>query len=170
MSVGIKESDIASIDECGMLDDSPVQMIRTTGGLWLMVGKPKKGSDTVLAAASHPAIARHQASKQFSGFKPHMMKSEGEIEVEVQDLTKSLTKEIQAEGYELYKMEENGTTSFTVSRNEIELSKFEVSKGVGCLKITPTITKALTGAEKTVAALILDMALKTNTDIVLNKR
>src|SRR5258706_429515 len=70
-------NEIDSIEDAGMLDGAAVKLLRTKGGFWMAVGRPRgKFRDEALAAGSHPAIVRYNLERQFPGFQPAMMKSE----------------------------------------------------------------------------------------------
>lgn len=74
----ISPKEIASVDVIGELNGSNVSLLKTTGGLWIAVGKRNPGGgDEVLFAGNHPAIVRHKLKKSYSFFKPSMNKNEG---------------------------------------------------------------------------------------------
>lgn len=166
--IGILPSEIDTVEEIGSLDDYPVRLARTRGGLWMGIGK-NKGKEEVLASGSHPAIVRYNIKKSFPSFKASLMKSEHFKDVEVTDLTKSLPSDLQAQDYSLFKLEDEGKLAFIVTKNEVELTKYEVTPSDGAFIIQPTVKKALTGAERTIASIVVGMATSSNKDLIIQR-
>jgi hypothetical protein len=166
--IGILPSEIDTVEEIGTLDDYPVRLARTTGGLWMGVGK-NKGKEEVLASGSHPAIVRYNIKKTFPSFKASMMKSEHFKDADVIDLTKSLPQDLRDQSYSLVKLVDEGKSAFIVSKNEVELTKYEVTPSEGAFIIEPTTKKALTGAERAIASIIIQMATTEGKDVIIQR-
>jgi hypothetical protein len=122
----IKSEDVAEITEVGELNGDKVKMIKTWGGLHVMVGKKEKSSKKpdALAAASHRALAVHQLEKMYGNdFKPAIMKSEsGQIE-SVQEF--QVSKNMLKDHLEVLSITKNNDVDFVVSRFGVVLAKYE---------------------------------------------
>ena len=122
----IKSEDVAEITEVGELYGDRVKMIKTWGGLHVIVGKKDKSSrkPESLAAASHRALAVHQLEKQFGNdFKPAMMKSETAQMEEVQQFP--VSREMNKYHLTIHSITKNNEVDFVVSRFGVVLAKYE---------------------------------------------
>lgn len=156
----ITPNEIDTIEEAGMLDGSPVKMIRTKGGFWICVGKPKnKAREEALGAGSHPAIVKYNLEKQFPGFQPNMMKSEYFIENTVVDKhSHFLSDELRKSGHDIYSVQNGSDIEFHVTKGNVKVSSVKgalVDGGLEIqdLNITKEFSRAVAGAttEKAVA-------------------
>jgi len=109
----ISPADIAEIEECGELNGSPVKMIKTTGGYYVAIGKDKTGRIKPIGTGPHRAICEFMVEKMNPGFRPLIVKNEGD-NFSVIDLTKSLDEDKIARGYNLYAVKENEYNSKVV--------------------------------------------------------
>lgn len=127
--MNITPNDIHSIEEAGNLDNNPVKMIRTKGGFWIAVGKPKgKFREEALAAGSHPAIVKYNLEKQFPSFEPVMMKSEGATDnAIVEKHSHFLPEELRKSGHDIYSVQEGDAVNFHITKHD---SKIAVVNGV----------------------------------------
>jgi hypothetical protein len=122
----IKPEDVAEVSVVGKLHGDDVKMVKTHGGLHVMVGKKEKDSKKpdALAAASHRALASHQLEKMFGkDFQPIMAKSEGEQIESVMDF--EVTKEMSKDHLEIHSIAKNDKVDFTISRFGVILAKYE---------------------------------------------
>ena len=120
----ITPEEISSIEEAGMLDNSPVKMIRTKGGFFIAVGKPKgKNKEEALSAGSHPAIVKFNIEKQYPGFQPSMMKSEllSDSTV-VEKHSHYLSEDLRKSGHDVYSLQKGKNVEFHVTKNNIHVS------------------------------------------------
>ncbi len=122
----ISPADIAEIEECGELNGSPVKMIKTTGGYYIAIGKDAKGKMKPIGTGPHKAICEFMIEKMNPGFRPLIVKNEGD-NPEVTDLTKNLDEDIIARGYNLYAVKENEYNSKVVlSHHLAEVASVDV--------------------------------------------
>lgn len=122
----IKNEDVAEITEVGELYGDRVKMIKTWGGLHVVVGKKDKNSrkPDALAAASHRALAVHQLEKQYgSDFKPAIMKSEAAQMEEVKQFP--VSKEMNKDHLTIHSIAKNEEVDFVISRFGVVLAKYE---------------------------------------------
>ena len=123
----IRPSEIKSIEEIGTLENSPVKLIRTIGGLWVATGRRRgKKQEEALAAGSHPAIVKYNMEKMFGAtYQPLMAKSEGAIEPKVSEHTSQLSKRLIDKGYTLFSVQADSQIDFILSKSGIEVLKHE---------------------------------------------
>lgn len=120
--MNITPNEIASVEEAGSLDSSPVKMIRTKGGFWIAVGKPRgRHKEEALAAGSHPAIVKYNMEKQYPDFQPSLMKSESYNDSAVVDKhSHFLSDDLRKSGHDLYSIQEGTSVSFKLTHQNIE--------------------------------------------------
>ena len=119
----ITPNEIHSIEDAGTLDSAPVKMIRTKGGFWIAVGKPRgRFREEALAAGSHPAIVKYNLEKQYPGFEPAMMKSEefadGSV---VSKHTHFLPENLRKSGHDIYSIQEGERVNFHVTKHNVKI-------------------------------------------------
>jgi hypothetical protein len=119
----ITPNEIHSIEDAGTLDNAPVKMIRTKGGFWIAVGKPKgKFREEALAAGSHPAIVKFNLEKQFPAFQPSMMKSEAfAYSAIVEKHTHFLSEELRKSGHDIYSVQEGDRVDFHITKHSVKV-------------------------------------------------
>lgn len=119
----ITPNEIHSIEEAGTLDNSPVKMIRTKGGFWIAVGKPRgKFREEAIAAGSHPAIVKFNLEKQYPGFQPSMMKSEQfNDSTVVEKHTHFLPEELRKSGHDIYSVQDGDRVDFHVTKQNVKV-------------------------------------------------
>lgn len=120
----ITPNEISSIDDSGMLDGSPVKMIRTKGGFFIAVGKLKgKLREEALAAGSHPAIVKFNLEKQYPTFQPSMMKSEGLSEVTIVDKhSHFLSDVLRKSGHDIYSVQDGNLVNFHITKHNMHVA------------------------------------------------
>jgi hypothetical protein len=119
----LKPSEIDKIETIGEMDGEPVEMIRTLGGLFVAVGKPKgKKQKEVLSAASHGAIAKYNVEKNFKDFRPSLQKSE-KFEPETIGISELLPKDLKKTGHDLYLIKNEASIDFVLTKNNIQVNK-----------------------------------------------
>jgi hypothetical protein len=124
----ITAQEIAAIEEAGMLDQSPVKMIRTKGGFWIAVGRPKgKMQDEALAAGSHPAIVKYNLQKQYPGFQESLMKSEAfaESDAQVDKHSHFLSEELRKSGHDIYSVQKGPDIQFHITKHNTKVALVE---------------------------------------------
>lgn len=122
----ITPDEIAAVEEAGMLDQSPVKLIRTKGGFWIAVGKPKgKMGEIALAAGSHPAIVKYNLAKQYPGFQEHMMKSAdmAENDAIVDKHSHFLSEDLRKSGHDIYSVQKGPDISFHITRHQTQVGR-----------------------------------------------
>ena len=122
--MNITEKEIDNIEDVGTLHKNPVKMIRTKGGFWIAVGKPKgKYKDEALAAGSHPAVVKYNLEKQYPEFEPSLMKSEhlsdGTV---VERHSHFLSDELRKSGYDLYSLQNGKTVEFQFTKHNLKVA------------------------------------------------
>jgi len=156
----ITAQEIDSVEEAGMLDGSPVKMIRTKGGFWICVGKPRnKSREEALGAGSHPAIVKFNVEKQYPDFQPALMKSELLSDNSVVDKhSHYLSDELRKSGHDVYSVQKGNKVEFHVTKNNINVASVKAvvdseSLTVQNLNIPQEFARALAGAttEKAIA-------------------
>lgn len=117
----VSPSEIESIEEAGMMNGSSVKLLRTKGGFWIAIGN-KSGKEEALAAGSHPAIVRYNLEKNFTNFRPMMMKSEASINNEVvSQHTKFLSDELQKSGHDIYSIQTGSHIEFQLTKHDVKI-------------------------------------------------
>lgn len=150
----ITEQEIAAIEEAGMLDQSPVKMIRTKGGFWIAVGKPRgKLREEALAAGSHPAIVKYNLSKQYPTFQESLMKSEAfaDTDAQVQKHSHFLSEDLRKSGHDVYSIQKGPDITFHVTKQNIKIGEIighlqEESFVINKLSAPSEFSRALAGA------------------------
>lgn len=149
----INASEIESIEEAGELDKSPVKMLRTKGGFWIAVGKPKgKHKDEALAAGSHPAIVKFNLEKQYPNFLPTMMKSETILNpAVVSKHSRFLSEELLKSGHDVYSVQTGSNVEFQVTKYDVKVGTVSATLEsdamvVKKMNITEEFSHALAGA------------------------
>lgn len=119
----ISPNEIESIEEAGLLNGSPVKLLRTKGGFWIATGRQKAGArDEALAAGSHPAIVKYNLEKNFMGFQPAMMKSETAINPAiVEKHTKHLAEDLQKSGHDVYSIQTGSHIEFQLTKHDVKI-------------------------------------------------
>jgi hypothetical protein len=119
----LKPNEIDSIEDAGVLNQQPVKMIRTKGGYWIAVGRPKgKLQQEALAAGSHPAIVRYNLEKQYPDFQPSMMKSAHYAEnTHVDKHSHFLTEELLKSGHDIYSITNGTDIEFQITKQDTKL-------------------------------------------------
>jgi hypothetical protein len=135
--MNITPDEIDIVEEAGMLDGGPVKMIRTKGGFWIAVGKPRgKFKEEAIAAGSHPAIVKYNVEKQFPGFQPAMMKSEYFSDGAVVDKhSHFLSEPLRKSGHDVYSVQVGGDVNFMVTRNGLNVYSVDGQLRNGALEI-----------------------------------
>lgn len=151
--MNISPNEIDTIEEAGMLDNSPVKMIKTKGGFWLAVGKPRgKMRDEALACGSHPAIVKFNVEKQFPAFQPALMKSAVFNDSAIVDKhSHFLSEELRKSGHDIYSVQDGSSIDFHVTKNNLKVETLEGHIENGSLKFNTVsmakeFVKALSGA------------------------
>jgi|SRR5581483_179082 len=120
----ITPNEIDTVEHAGELNKNPVKMVRTKGGFWIAVGRPKgKQREEALAAGSHPAIVRYNLEKQYEDFQPAMMKSEllqdnSVVESHSHYLSDSLRKS----GHDIYSVQNGNDVEFHITKQNMKVS------------------------------------------------
>ena len=126
MSVEIKPSEIDSVDSIGDLAGEQVKLVKTKGGLYIAVGRPRgKKKDEVIAAGSHPAIVRYNIEKAYAEFQPAMIKSETGEESLVAGMSDLLPSNMRKSGYDLYVIKKSNEVDFVLTKSQIEVVKYQ---------------------------------------------
>jgi hypothetical protein len=149
----ITPNEIASIEEAGTLNNAPVKLIRTKGGFWIAVGRPKgKFREEALAAGSHPAIVKFNLEKEHPDFQPSMMKSENFSDgLLVEKHSHFLSDDLRKSGYDIYSVQDGSLVNFHITKYGLNLNttSAELSKEyltVKELDLTAPFVKALAAA------------------------
>lgn len=120
----ISPQEIDAVEEAGMLDESPVKLVRTKGGFWIAIGKPKgKMREEAIAAGSHPAIVKWNIEKQYPGFQPSLMKSEHFSDnTVVEKHSHFLSDSLRKSGHDLYSVQVDNNIDFHITRHQVRIS------------------------------------------------
>ncbi len=149
----ITPNEIASIEDAGMLNGHPVQLIRTKGGFWIATGRPKgKYRAEAIAAGSHPAIVKFNVEKSFPDYQPAMMKSEnfndGSI---VEKHSHFLNQELRKSGHDIYSVQDGKSIDFHITKHNLKVASVNgILEGnyvvINNLDIPKKFAKGLAGA------------------------
>lgn len=122
--MNITPNEIASIEDAGTLDGSPVKLIRTKGGFWIATGKPKgRFRDEAIAAGSHPAIVKFNIEKAYPSFQPSMMKSENFSDTAVVEKhSHFLTEELRKSGHDIYSVQDGSLVNFHITKHNLKVA------------------------------------------------
>lgn len=149
----ITANEIHSVEDAGILDGSKVKMIRTKGGFWIALGKPKgKFQDEALAAGSHPAIVKFDLEKRFPTFQPSMMKSEFFSDNSIVDKhSHFLEEDLRKSGHDIFSVQEGNVVNFHITKHNLNVASvngvFENDYLViKSLKIPQEFARGLAGA------------------------
>lgn len=125
----ITPNEIAHIEDAGTLDGAPVKMIRTKGGFWICVGKPRgKMREEALAAGSHPAIVKYNLEKAHPGFQASMMKSEHfNDSALVEKHSHFLSDELRKSGHDIYSVQNGSDIDFHITKHNLRVSSVKGS-------------------------------------------
>jgi hypothetical protein len=151
--MNITPNEVDSIEDAGMLDGKPVKMIRTKGGFWIAVGKPRgKFKEEAIAAGSHPAIVKFNVEKQYPDFQPAMMKSEhfsdGAI---VEKHSHFLSEDLRKTGHDIYSVQTGNEIDFQITKHGIKVLSVGARLGDEILNVEKTtlpqqFVRAVSGA------------------------
>jgi hypothetical protein len=160
----IKPSEIDRVENIGHLDNGPVRMIRTMGGFWVAIGRPKgKKKDEALAAGSHPAIVKYNVEKAHPDFQPILAKSESFIpEANIVGFSELLPKKMRDKGYDLLMLEKSEETSFVLTKFGNEVNSYSAKlkeDSLAIFKSKVPINKETVGFSKAVASAAATKAL-----------
>jgi len=132
--MNLKKEDISQIIDVGTLNGDKVKLLKTWGGLNVLVGKKTKHSkepDT-LAAASHRGLALYQLEKEYgSDFQPNIMKSESEQIENIKEYSSNLS-----DNLNIFSLEKNNNVDFVVAKNGIILSTYNCEIQKNEIKLT----------------------------------
>lgn len=117
-------NEISEIEDLGTMNNVPVKMLRTKGGYFIAVGRPKgKLREEALAAGSHPAIVKFTLEKQFPDFQPSMMKSESDPQPIVNQHSRFLSEDLIKSGYDIFSIQNPLTIEFHITKHKILVDK-----------------------------------------------
>lgn len=151
--MNITPNEVDTIEDAGILDGSPVKLLRTKGGFWMAIGKPRgKYKDEAIAAGSHPAIVRYQLEKQYPTFQPAMMKSELANDLtKVEKHSHFLSDSLRKSGHDIFSIQHHDKIEFQVTKQNVTIHSVEshLRDGAmvfGKIEIGKEFTRALAGA------------------------
>jgi hypothetical protein len=146
-------NEIDSVEEAGMLNQEPVKLIRTKGGFWIAVGRPKgKLTQEALCAGSHPAIVKYNLEKQYPEFQPSMMKSEFYAEnTQVEKHSHFLSDELRKSGHDIYSVQSGNEIEFQITKqnsavHSVKGNLIDGSLVFTSMNIDKKFTRGLAGA------------------------
>lgn len=152
----LKPNEIEEVENIGQLGGHPVKMVKTIGGFWIVVGRPKgKERDEALAAGSHPAIVKYNVEKQFSDFQPVLAKSEAESASNVTGFTELLPHDMRKSGYEMYSLSKGSEIDYILTKYGSEVHSFKATMSGESLKFTKaekSLPESLRGFSRVVTA------------------
>jgi len=161
--MNLKKEDVEKIYEVGTLYGDSVKLLKTWGGLHVLVGKKDKDSKSpdTLAAASHRALAIYQIEKQFGDdFKPAIMKSEGHAIEQVKEYPTNLNKY----NLDVFSLTTNDKVDFVIAKNGFALAVYECS----LVKGAPQLQKYTQKLQHEVLTKNADEIRKEVANIIIN--
>jgi len=128
--MNITANEIDEIQDAGLMNGSPVKLLRTKGGFWIATGKMRnKNVEQALAAGSHPAIVKYNLEKQFPGeFQPILMKSE--ISLNPAIVTKHsqfLSEDLRKSGHDVYAVQTGSNIEFQITKHDIKVGNIKAA-------------------------------------------
>lgn len=151
--MNITPNEVDTIEDAGMIDGSPVKLLRTKGGFWMAIGKPRgKFRDEAIAAGSHPAIVRYQLEKQYPTFQPVLQKSENMADMaKVEKHSHYLSDSLRKSGHDIFSIQTPGKIEFQITKQNVTVHSVESHLHDGALVfgkigIGKEFTRALAGA------------------------
>jgi hypothetical protein len=149
----VTPNEIDTVEEAGMLDGSPVKMIRTKGGFWICVGRPKgKMREEAIGAGSHPAIVKYNIEKQYPNFQPTMMKSEHFNDNTIVDKhSHFLSEDLRKSGHDIYSVQNDNEINFHITKHFLRVASVgsvlkNGSVEMDQLKFPEEFVRAISGA------------------------
>lgn len=121
--MNITPSEIADIQEIGMLDGNKVSLIRTRGGFFIAAGKKRgKTLDEALSAGSHSAIVKYNLEKMYPTFQPTLMKSEASLSPAiVVKHSHFLSEDLKKSGHDIYSVQSGANIEFQITKQDIKI-------------------------------------------------
>jgi hypothetical protein len=151
--MNITPNEVDTIEDAGMIDGSPVKLLRTKGGFWMAIGRPRgKFRDEAIAAGSHPAIVRYQLEKQYPTFQPVLQKSENMADMaKVEKHSHYLSDSLRKSGHDIFSIQTPGKIEFQITKQNVTVHSVESHIEAGALVfgkigIGKEFTRALAGA------------------------
>lgn len=151
--MNITPNEVDTVEDAGMLDGSPVKMLRTKGGFWMAIGKPRgRYKDEAIAAGSHPAIVRYQLEKQFPTFQPVLQKSENMEDLsKVEKHSHFLSDSLRKSGHDIFSIQTGDKVEFQITKQNMKVHSIEsfVKNGAlefGKMSFGKEFIRALAGA------------------------
>lgn len=150
--MNITPNEIESIEDVGMMNGSPVKMLRTKGGFHIAVGRNGKPTDEALAAGSHPAIVKYNLEKQYASFQPTMMKSEISINpAVVTNHSHYLSEDLKKSGHDVYSIQSGTNIEFQITKHDVKIGNVQATLEkdaivVKSMNIAKEFSHALAGA------------------------
>lgn len=125
--MNLTPNQIDVVEDAGMLDGGPVKLVRTTGGFWMAIAKPKgKYKEETVAAGSHPAIVKYQLEKQYPTFQPTLMKSELLIDsTKVKKHSHFLSDDLRKSGHDIYSIQKGNSIEFQITKHNMKVHSIE---------------------------------------------
>jgi hypothetical protein len=122
--MNITPAEVHSIEDMGMLDGNPVKLLRTKGGFYMAIAKPKgKLSEEAIGAGSHPAIVKFNLGKQYPDFQPSMMKSQHYADnTVVEKHSHFLSEDLRKSGHELYSIQSGNKVDFHLTKHNVNVT------------------------------------------------
>jgi len=149
----INPSEIDSVEEAGILDGSPVKLVKLKGGFWIGIGRPKgKMREEALSAGSHPAIVKYNIEKQHPNFQPSMMKSEFFADNTIVDRhSHFLSDDLRKSGHEIYSVQAGPKIDFHITKYGQNVATIESKINDKTLEIKQSVypkefVRAISGA------------------------
>lgn len=155
----INPSEIDTIEEVGLLDGSPVKLIRLKGGFHIGIASIRGRPEEAIAAGSHPAIVKFNIEKQYPQFQPSMMKSEEFSEFSsVERHSHFLSDDLRKSGHDIYSIQKGNSVDFFITKHNLNVATVnsnivDGSMVIETLAVDKKFSRALAGAttEKAVA-------------------
>lgn len=151
--MNITPNEVDTIEDAGVLDGSPVKLLKTKGGFWMAIGRPRgKYKDEAIAAGSHPAIVKYQLEKQYPTFQPAMMKSElMAVQPKVERHSHFLPDSLRKSGHDIFSIQSMNKIEFQITKQNVTVHSVESQLQDGTLvfsklDIGKEFVRALSGA------------------------
>lgn len=167
----IKPSEIEHVEQIGTLNGNPVRLLKTVGGFWICLGRPKSATrEEALAAGSHPAIVKYNVEKQFSEFQPSLAKSETFSSSEkIVGFTELLPSTMRSRGYEMYSILDQNKADYVLTRYGSEVHSFSAeidSDSFSFQKTESSLPNELAGFSEAVTFAVAQQAKSLEKDYV----
>ena len=132
----VNPAEIKEISDIGTLNGKPVKLLKFKGGYQMAMGFDQgKEIESILAAGSHGAIVKFNLEKQYMGYRPNLMKSEGEASPIVNKHSTYLSDDLLKSGHDIYSIQNGTKVEFQLTKHDVKIGNMKAELENGGLSI-----------------------------------